>query len=41
MVNIGSPDEAFKNHNLAGGRSWAWEDLEFIIASHVGFIRMP
>jgi pyruvate,water dikinase len=34
MVNIGSPDEAFKNHNLPVGGVGLGR-LEFIIASHI------
>jgi pyruvate,water dikinase len=36
MVNIGSPDEAFKNHNLPV-QGVGLGRLEFIIASHVRF----
>jgi pyruvate,water dikinase len=36
MVNIGSPDEAFKNHNLPVDGVGLGR-LEFIIASHIGF----
>ncbi len=35
MVNIGSPDEAFKNHNLPA-EGVGLGRLEFIIASHIG-----
>lgn len=35
MVNIGSPDEAFKNHNLPV-EGVGLGRLEFIIASHIG-----
>jgi len=35
MVNIGSPDEAFKNHNLPA-QGVGLGRLEFIIASHIG-----
>ena len=35
MVNIGSPDEAFKNHNLPA-EGVGLGRLEFIIANHIG-----